>query len=286
MSKIMIIGSKGMAGHVIRDVFLEDSLFEVVDVARNDAFFKPTYQLDIINLHELNVILLKEMPCYVINCIGILNSDAENFPDNAIMLNSYLPHFLAKICTSISAKLIHISTDCVFSGEKGDYKESDLKDGVGFYSQSKALGEVVYGGHLTIRTSIIGPELKSSGIGLLQWFFSQHDAIPGFNRVFWSGVTTLVLAKAIKSIVLSNQIVGLYHLTNNQKISKYELLNILKQITKKDIKIIPNECKNGDKSLVDTRGELNMVLKGYEDMVEEMIEYIGIRRNVYRNYKF
>jgi dTDP-4-dehydrorhamnose reductase len=286
MNKIIIIGSKGMAGHVIRNFFLEDSLFEVIDVARNDEYFKPTYQLDITDFNALKEILLKEMPCFVINCVGILNADAENYPDKAILLNSYLPHFLARICTSISAKLIHISTDCVFSGKKGNYTEIDLKDGTGFYSESKSLGEVNYGEHLTIRTSIIGPELKPSGIGLLQWFLLQKDTIHGYNQAFWSGVTTLELAKAIKTILLSDHIVGLYHLTNNQKISKYELLKMINKITKSDINIISVANKNVDKSIIDTRSELSFVVNGYEEMLEEMFKYINKNRILYPIYNF
>jgi dTDP-4-dehydrorhamnose reductase len=286
MSKIIIIGSKGMAGHVIRNFFIEDSFFEVIDVARNDEYFKPTYQLDITNFSELKKILVKERPCFVINCVGILNAYAENQPDKAILINSYLPHFLARICSSICAKLIHISTDCVFSGKKGDYTEFDLKDGFGFYAQSKALGEVAYGGHLTIRTSIIGPELNPAGIGLLQWFLLQNVTVYGYKQAFWSGVTTIELAKAINFFLLSDHITGLYHLSNNQKISKHELLNLFKKFTNREINIIPHNGKKVDKSIKDTRCELGLVIKEYEKMVEEMIEYIKKHRLHYPNYKF
>ena len=166
MKKIIIIGSSGMAGHMIYNYFKEYTDFNVVDIARSIDLRLPSYQLDVTNFNELEGILKREMPSVVINCIGILNKEAEDYPEKAILLNSYFPHFLAKSGNENGFKVIHISTDCVFNGEKGGYTELSVKDGIGFYAQTKALGEINYGKHLTLRTSIIGPELKDNGIGL------------------------------------------------------------------------------------------------------------------------
>ena len=119
----------------------------------------------------------------VINCIGLLNNTAEDNPELAVWFNSYFPHLLAAFGKKYDFKLIHISTDCVFSGKEGGYKEDSFKNGNGFYAQSKALGEVINNKDLTFRTSIIGPELKHNGIGLFHWFMNQENEISGFRSL-------------------------------------------------------------------------------------------------------
>ncbi len=160
MKKVLIIGSKGMAGHLIYYQLKKTAAFNVVDIARDDAYFKPVHKLDVTQFDKLHLILKNEKPDFVINCVGVLNMDAEGDPGLAILLNSYLPHFLAREGYKTGFKLIHISTDCVFSGNKGRYREADVADGIGFYAQSKALGEIKYGNHLTIRTPITSPALQ------------------------------------------------------------------------------------------------------------------------------
>ncbi len=285
--KIIIIGSKGMAGHVIYHYFKALPAFEVVDLARNNDFFASTYNIDINDTAMLSSILEQEKPFAVVNCIGILNKDAEDNPEKAIFFNSYLPHFLAKEGTKNNFKLIHISTDCVFNGEKGDYIETDVKDGIGFYAQSKALGEVTYRHHLTIRTSIIGPELKDTGIGLYHWFMQQSGTITGYTKAFWGGVTTLELARAVEATIEQN-VTGLIHLTNGHKISKFDLLNIFKSVFKTEDKtVMPYEGKVVDKSLLSTRQDFNYSVPSYEQMVLDM--YVMMQKNQERylaNYNF
>ena len=268
--KLLIIGSKGMAGHVIYHYFKALPDFEVVDVSRNNDFFTSTYTIDVSNTTALQTIFIKEKPFAVINCVGILNKDAEDHPDKSIFFNAYLPHFLAREGKENNFKLIHISTDCVFNGEKGDYTEADAKDGFGFYAQSKALGEVSYGPHLTIRTSIVGPELKDTGIGLYHWFMQQSDPITGYTQAFWGGITTLELAKAIRA-ALEQELTGLIHLTNGVKISKFALLNLFKSVFKTDDKTIsPYEGKVTDKSLQSIRQDFAYSVPSYERMLAEM----------------
>jgi dTDP-4-dehydrorhamnose reductase len=281
--KILIIGSKGMAGHVIYNYFKENSNFEIVDIARGIEFHTPTYQLDISDFEALTTILKLEKPTFVINCIGVLNQYAENHPDNAVLLNSYLPHFLAKNGDELDYKLIHISTDCVFSGKEGDYKEDSIKNGLGFYATTKALGEVSYGKHITLRTSIVGPELKDNGIGLLDWFLNQKGHIIGYSRAFWTGITTLEMAKAIFEVVKQN-ISGLHHLVNNQKINKSDLLKIFKEtFEKNDIEIISNGDYFVDKSLIRTNFDFNYRVGDYDVMMQELKDWILSHPNLY-NY--
>jgi dTDP-4-dehydrorhamnose reductase len=267
--KILVIGSKGMAGHVLYYYLKEHTNHTVIDIARDSALFEPSYKLDVTNFDQLKSILTKEAPDVVINCIGILNKDAEDNPDKAILLNSYLPHFIAKAGAELGFKLIHISTDCVFNGKRGNYKLDDLKDGTGFYAQSKALGEVTYGQNLTIRTSIIGPELRN-GIGLFHWFMTQTGEIKGYTKAFWTGVTTIELAKAVVAAIENNPS-GLYHLVYDEKISKYDLVNLFKLVFERnDVTIKPFDGYAVDKSLVKDNSIFNYNVPAYQVMVEEM----------------
>jgi len=276
--KVLILGSAGMAGHIIKRYLLAfNKTYDVYDIARSESDYRrPTFILDVTDFQSLSNIIENLQPDCIINCIGLLNKTAEENPDLAILINAYLPHFLEKITKNSQCKVIHISTDCVFSGLKGGYFESDLKDGEGFYSQSKALGEIVNNKDLTIRTSIIGPELNSSGIGLLHWFLQQKNEISGYNCAFWSGVTTLELAKFIHFVLTSNGTLdGIFHLTNNTKINKYSLLEIFKSVfKKKELIIRANGNYKIDKSLNNTRANIDYVVPSYSEMIQEMCDFM------------
>lgn len=281
MRKILIIGSKGMAGHIIYHYFKENSNFEIIDIARGTDFHTPKYQIDVTNFDRLKEILKLEEPNHVINCIGVLNKDAEENPEKSILLNSYFPHFLAKVGKEIGFKLIHISTDCVFNGQKGNYLENSVKDGVGFYAQTKALGEVMYENNLTIRTSIIGPELKGNGIGLFHWFMNQHGNINGYSSALWTGVTTLELAKGMLEAI-NQDISGIQHFVNNDKINKYELTSLFKKVFKREsIHISPYDDYKVDKSLIRSNFDFKYEVPSYEIMISEMKEWIDNHTDLY-----
>jgi dTDP-4-dehydrorhamnose reductase len=285
VKKVFIIGSKGMAGHVIYYYLKEKTSYHIVDIARDNNFFIPSYNFDISNFSSLEDVLKKEQPDIIINCIGILNQDAEANPDNAILLNSYLPHFLARIGQSINCKVIHISTDCVFNGKRGNYAEDSFKDGIGIYAQTKALGELNYGNNLTIRTSIIGPELKQNGIGLFHWFMQQTGIIKGYSEAYWTGVTTIELAKAIVAAI-NQDLKGLHHLVNNERISKFELINLFKKIFK--VSRLTIEKYDGykvDKSLIRNYLGFDYQVPSYELMIEEMMIWISNHSAIY-SYNF
>ena len=224
-------------------------------------------------------------PDFIINCIGVLINGANADPENAIFLNSYMPHRLARVADDIEAKLIHISTDCVFSGDKnGPYVEQDEKDGRGIYAKTKGLGEVVNDKHLTLRTSVVGPELKSDGEELFHWFMNETGDIHGYTDAIWSGITSLELAKAVKW-ALDSDITGLYHVTNNAPISKFELLSLFQKHTKKNIGIVPVPGRRVDKSFVDTRLLIDYKIPSYDQMVADMISLIANNRKLYSQYK-
>ena len=185
----------------------------------------------------------------------------------------------------MNTKVIHISSDCVFSGNKGHYKESSQPDAESYYGKTKALGELLDGEKsLTFRTSIVGPELKDDGIGLFHWFMSQKGPVNGFTEVIWSGVTTLELAKSIHSAI-EQELTGLYHLVNNQVISKHDLLCLFNQYMNNNKTIIhENGSFANDKSLEDTRLELLHLIPSYEVMVQELAKWMKEHIEIYRKY--
>ena len=280
--KILILGSTGMLGHQVVNYFLQFNDYEVIDISFRTKLRDKTIILDVTNKEQLVDKILSIRPDFIVNCIGILINGSNNI-ENAIYINSYLPHLLEKICLEINSKLIHISTDCVFSGLHGNYIESDERDGKDTYAKTKAFGEVIDENNVTLRTSIIGLELKDNGEGLFHWFMNQTETINGFTKAIWSGVTTLELAKAIKWAI-ENNIKGLYHITNNQSINKYDLLNLFKKYTQKDMIVNKVDGKKVDKSFIDTRKELNYIIPPYEIMIEEMVKLMK-NNELYLRYK-
>lgn len=274
--KILVLGSAGMAGHVIMQYLrkFEDKLF-ITDIARSSKYISPSIQMDITNFNELEEIIEISSFDYIINCIGLLTEKSKDRIDNAILVNSYLPRFLESITSKSQTKIIQISTDCVFSGTRGGYFENDFKDGNDIYSKTKSLGEIINCKDITIRTSIIGPELNPDGVGLFNWFLKSEGEIKGFTNVYWSGVTTPELAKFIHRIIFGDKLVGLIHLTNNEKISKYKILKSLKKIFyKNNLKITKCNKYKFDKSIINSRNDLKYNLPTYETMFEEMKEWI------------
>ena len=283
MKKVLVIGCKGMAGHLVKHYLESTQNYDVWGIARGVEPEKNLINLDVSNTKEIENILNKGAFDVVLNCIGLLNKTAEDNPELAIWFNSYFPHLLSSLSEKYKFKLIHISTDCVFSGKEGSYKEDSFKNGIGVYAQSKALGEVINSKDLTFRTSIIGPELKVNGIGLFHWFMSQKNGIKGFTKAVWSGITTLELAKAL-DWAITNEITGLYHLTNNKSINKNELLNLFKKYTNKNIEIDEVDGKEVDKSFIDTRKLIDYEIPDYEIMISDMVGLINNNQNLYSHY--
>lgn len=283
MKKVVVLGALGMAGHIMAEYLDKTGDYEVFGIARQpDRYIDAV--LDVTDFKALQEYLENIGPDYVINCVGALVAHARDRTADAILLNSYLPHFLADLGKRLDFKLIHISTDCVFSGKEGGYREDSFRDGDDNYARSKALGEVINDKDLTIRTSIIGPELKNDGTGLLDWFLKQQSSANGYIKAFWSGVTTLELAKATHEMIQQN-ITGLYQLCPKYKISKYNLLKLFARIWNKKIEIIPYEGYAVDKSLVCTRTEFSYPAPTYETMLLETKEWMEAHPDYYAHYK-
>ncbi|OXS56031.1 dTDP-4-dehydrorhamnose reductase [Bacillus sp. V-88] len=270
--KILVLGGHGMAGHVIVDHLKRSGHQVIYTVRKEDSL---GIRLDVRNLESVRKVLKGHKADIVINATGLLNEYAETHVMEAVQVNSLLPHALKEMVNEFGGKLIHISTDCVFSGGKGRYSENDTKDGTNIYSKSKSLGEIEAPPHLTVRTSIIGPELKKDGIGLLHWFLQQKGTINGYQNVFWNGVTTLELAKAIQSFI-TDDISGLYHLCVDQRISKYDLLTLFKEIFRHDeVDITPVKEPVHDKTLLHTRKDYKYAVPSYREMLIELRDWMN-----------
>ena len=269
-TKILIIGANGMAGQLVYLYFKNLKNYKIFTLARTEKFHKIDFKIDVKNKHEVADVLNTIKPNFIINLVGVLNTNAEQNPDNAIWINSFFPHFLAKIATNIGSKLIHISTDCVFNGKKGSYKENDVKDGYGVYAQSKSLGEINYSNHITLRTSIIGPDLNKNGIGLFNWILKNKNDIVGYSNVFWGGITTLELSKAIDFVINNNPRTNLVHVTNNLKISKFDLIKVIDRVFNLNLNLISETETKYDKSLLNTSEIFNYKTPSYDKMINEL----------------
>lgn len=278
--KIILFGAGGMAGHVAFLSLKQGGAFDIIPVVFRHALSDEHIVLDVRNQEAVAQFIRSSRADYIVNCVGVLVQGSANHPDNAILLNSYFPHLLARLADDIQAKLIHISTDCVFSGKKGSYAENDFKDADDTYGRSKALGEIYSVPHVTLRTSIIGPEIKNDGEGLFHWFMHQQGQIKGYTEAYWGGVTTIELARAIRAAI-DHHMTGLCHVTNGEKISKYHLLQLFREVwEREDIDVSAYEGKKVDKSLqVSSRFDFN--IPGYQDMLKEQKKWMDDYRDIY-----
>jgi dTDP-4-dehydrorhamnose reductase len=284
--KVLVLGSTGLIGHQVFNFLVETEKYELYNITYRKKLNDETILCDVRNQDEFIAVVKSISPDVIINCIGVLIEGANMDSENAIFINAYFPHRLMSLADELNSKLIHISTDCVFSGEKGmPYVEKDFKDGKDIYAKSKGLGEIINENHLTLRTSVIGPELKTDGKELFHWFMSQSGKIDGFTKAIWSGVTTSVLANVVEWAI-ENKITGLYHVTNNRSLDKYTLLSLIKKHTKKEIFINKIKGKELNKSFIDTRKELNFIIPTYNQMVKDMIVNAKKNKSIYRHYDF
>ena len=283
--KVLVLGSTGLIGHQIYYYLDSKNLYNLSNITYRKKLNDKTILCNIRNEKEFLEIVKSISPDIIINCIGVLIKGANLDQENAIFINAFMPHRLKKLANELGSKLIHISTDCVFSGKKGlPYIEDDFKDGRDTYAKSKGLGEIINDNHLTLRTSVIGPELKTDGEELFHWFMSQSETVNGYTGAIWSGVTTIQLAKAV-NWAIQNKIIGLYHITNNDVINKFDLLCLIKKHLKKEIVINPIVGKKLYKSFIDTRKEISYQIPKYEEMIIEMKEYMLKNKHLYKHYE-
>lgn len=279
--KILVLGASGMLGNAMIRVMSERADWQVYGTVRSESskrFFSGSIAdrllsgVDVEQNDSLIQAFNRVRPDVVINCIGLIKQLAEaEDPLQAIPINSLLPHRLARLCELIGARLVHMSTDCVFVGDKGNYCESDPSDAPDLYGKSKFLGEVAYPHSVTVRTSIIGRELQSVH-GLVEWFLSQQGVCKGFRRVIFSGLPTVVLAQIIRDVVIPRPgLFGVYHVAA-QRISKYDLLKLIADVYGKAIEVVPDDQIVIDRSLNADKfnKETGYSVPGWPDLIRRM----------------
>lgn len=283
--KFLVLGCNGMAGHMI-SIYLKKQGYEVDGFARAESKYVNTIAGDAKDTELLKSIIEKGRYRAIVNCIGLLNRFAENDHEAAVYLNSYFPQFLAKTTEASDTQVIHISTDCVFSGSRGGYAESDFPDGELFYDRSKALGELNNEKDVTFRMSIIGPDINKDGIGLINWFMQQKGSVKGYKNAMWTGQTTLQLAKTIENAAIQ-RVHGLYNMVPEESINKYDMLVLFNRYLRKtQIEIEPEENFRIDKSLKRTNYELfSYKIPGYEWQIKELGEWMRKHKEMYPHYE-
>lgn len=282
--KILVLGASGMLGNAVFRYFVEHTEHDVVGSIRADSARKKlpmnlrdhTISGGVADDPDMLVRLIdRAQPTIVINCVGLIKQlEDGNDPLSAIPINSTLPHRLARLCSLIGARLVHLSTDCVFSGKKGMYSESDIPDASDFYGRTKLLGEVDYPHAITLRTSIIGHELQGSS-SLIGWFLSQEGSVKGYSKAVFSGLPTVEIARIIEEFVLPNETMrGLYHLSA-EPINKYSLLQLVAQAYGKKIQLLEDKSLVIDRSLDSSRFRklTGFMPESWPVLVERMCEF-------------
>lgn len=257
--RILILGATGMLGNAVFRVLGSDPELDTWGTLRDRSgmkfFSEASHErlisgVDVLDQDALISVLGQVRPDVVVNCVGLIKQLAKaEDPLTALPINAMLPHRLTRLCLLAQARLIHISTDCVFSGRKGGYLETDPSDAEDLYGKSKFIGEISGHSHaITLRTSIIGHELNSS-YALVDWFLSQKVRVKGFSRAIFSGLPTVELARVIKDFVLPHPTLsGLYHVAA-EPIDKLSLLRLVASQYRKDIEIEPDDALVIDRSL-------------------------------------
>jgi len=279
--RLLVMGANGMLGNAMirvlaehgeHEVFGTLQLADIPQVFPAEIAARLLTDIDVDKQDVLAGVFDRIHPDVVINCVGLIKQLASaDDPLLAIPLNSLLPHRLARLCDVAGARLIHISTDCVFSGERGAYQETDYADARDLYGMSKLLGEVHYPYSMTLRTSIIGHALEGTN-GLIDWFLAQQKQCRGFTRAIFSGLPTVVLARLVRDVIIpDSSLNGLYHVAADP-ISKYELLKLVAGIYGKTIEITPDDTLVVDRSLNAERFQAatGYAAPGWPELVETM----------------
>jgi len=282
--KVLVIGASGMIGSMVLRVLSEKKEWHVTGTVRNGdskRFFlshigkRIVEDVDVEHPDALIKVLDATRPDVVINCAGLTkHKPAAEDPLVTIPINTLMPHRLAGLCKLSGVRLIHVSTDCVFSGDKGNYSEKDFADARDIYGKSKALGEVIYPNTVTLRTSTIGHEFETK-YGLLEWFLSQEVRCKGYNRVVFSGLPTVVFAEVLRDVVIPNpELSGLYHVAA-QAINKFDLLKLIANVYGKQIDIESDDRLVIDRSLDATRfyNATGYVAPAWSELIERMHAY-------------
>ena len=292
--RVLILGGDGMLGHRLLEELSNDH--EVAVTLRQDLKAYGGFGLfcaensydrtEARDTQRLVDVLAAARPQVVVNAIGIVKQrEASRDVVQSLELNALLPHRLARLCQATGARLIHISTDCVFAGDRGGYREDDMADALDLYGQTKHLGEVDEPGCLTLRTSIIGLELSRKK-SLIEWYLAQSGTISGYTQAVFSGLTTWELARVIRMVIERHPALhGIFQVVS-QRISKYELLRRLTEtLRRQDVSVLPDESFHCDRSLLGDRfaAATGYQAPSWDEMLGELAEAIVERDGAVRH---
>lgn len=288
--RILVLGGTGMLGHrVWIELGRAHEAWVTVQENGNPFPAAPEFPaervlagVDGLRPDDLVRALATVRPEVVVNCIGLIKQErTANDPLLAIGLNAMLPHRVAAACRAAGARMVHVSTDCVFSGRRGNYAESDPSDAEDLYGRTKLLGEVGGPGAVTLRTSIIGQGLRP-GLGLMEWFLAQAGTVRGFTRHLFTGLTTLQLARVIEHVVLPRpELEGLWQVAS-APIDKYHLLLLAKEAYGSPVTIVPDDGTACDRSLDGTRFReaTGWTAPPWPEMLREMASHAEFYRRI------
>lgn len=274
-----------MAGHMV-SLYLEERGYEVIGASRRPAtFLAHRVEVDAFDREAVTRTIDECHPDVVINCVATLVAESGAHHDRAVYLNAYFPHLLAATCGQRGARVIHLSTDGIYRGNTGPYYEHTPSDALDFYGRTKALGELEDDRNLTLRQSIVGPDLSPQGTSLLNWFMGQSTSVGGWVNAIWSGLTTLELAKAVESCVNAGYTGLINMVPKGSGISKCELLELFNTyIRKSPIEIRPDSSFVCDKALVSGCADNPYTPLSYEQQIVELAEWIRGHRMLYPHY--
>ena len=281
---VLVLGASGMLGSTLFRLLSQSDMLDTFGTVRSTgalgqlpvALHKDiVHGLDVSDVDNLHRVFAHIRPDVVINCVGLVKQLMEvDDPLVVIPINALLPHRIAKLCDVAGARLIHVSTDCVFSGAKGGYCENDYPDASDLYGRSKYLGEVDYPHAITLRTSIIGHELNSAH-GLVNWFLRQQEQVKGYTNAIFSGLPTVELARVIRDLIIPNTgLKGVYHVSA-EPISKFDLLQLVAKVYGKNITVNPDDVLKIDRSLNSDRFRIatGYAPPSWPDLIQQMSEF-------------
>lgn len=269
--RVFILGSVGVVGSAIAIYFKEKGHGVICSNDTSETSLK-----SLIKEHEFDAI---------INCTAIVNQAAEEDKAGAAYLNAYLPHLLESLTAGTKTTVVHRSTDCIFSGAKGQYTLDDVPDAKSFYARTKTVGELINEKDITIRVSLIGPAQDEGDGSLLNWFLNQRGEVKGFANAIWTGLTTLEYAKTIESL-LNQKAHGVFQAAPNRVISKYELISLFEKYFPGGRTIIKVNNNRVDKSLIPFWADYDIQIKGYEEQILEMKQWIEQHPGLYPAYYY
>lgn len=283
MKRVLILGSSGMLGHVAM-IRLEELGYSVFGVSNARKFGGISTLLDVSSKKDLDLFLDKNDFDVIVNCIALLVSDSEEYKDLAVYLNSFIPHFLETKYMETNTKIIHVSTDGVFSGKGAPYSENSPHDTESFYGRSKSLGEIVNAKDLTVRSAFWGPDLNEASTSFFNWILNQNDTIKGFSNHIFNGVSSLEFAGFVDTAIRDN-LKGIFHLTANIPISKCDFMLSVREVFGLKNAIIPVEAQSVNRTLMNNRSDIPYAEADYATMLLTCKKWIQERKMFYPHYE-